>query len=198
MLWKRGRQWSHQHFLAESTKMTQWMVSCFLRNSHLKMKEENLSGKERYRSKGKWGKLGCFIAAFLGIPAEDIFNYIVAEYPLNCLAFAHFNDSEKHQEGRNVVIMLHVFHVDLGTIYTFEMELAMERWEKKHDVVYRVQRHLHYVLTITWHDLTVWFYNQIRYMFLVIPCCLLAPLTEWARFVQNDQWNNIAIWQIRH
>lgn len=131
MLWKRGRQWSHQHFLAESTKMTQWMVSCFLRNDHLKMKEENLSGKERYRSKGKWGKLGCFVAAFLGIPAEDIFNYIVAEYPLNCLAFAHFNDSEKHQEGRNVVIMLHVFHVDLGTIYTFEMELAMERWEKK-------------------------------------------------------------------
>jgi len=25
--------------------------------------------------------------------------------------------------------MLHVFHVDLGAIYTFEMELAMERWE---------------------------------------------------------------------
>ena len=109
----------------------------FSEKQPFEMKEESPSGKELYRSKAKWWKRGCFVAVFLGIPAEDIFNYIFTESPLNCLAFAHFNDSEKHQEGRNVVKMLHVFHVDLGTIYTFEMELAMERWEKKHDVVHQ-------------------------------------------------------------
>lgn len=31
------------------------------------------------------------------------------------------------KKAETFVKMLHVFHVDLGTIYTFEMELAMER-----------------------------------------------------------------------
>ena len=36
--------------------------------------------------------------------------------------------------------------------------------------------------------------TKLYNMFLVIPCCLIALLTEWARFVLSDQWNNIAIY----
>lgn len=43
----------------------------------------------------------------------------------NVSNLSNINYTRRHRGGK--VKMLHVFYVDLGTVYTFEMELAMER-----------------------------------------------------------------------
>ena len=76
MVWKRERQWSHQHFLAESTEILQWFP--VFSETAIWNEERDFLWEWTLQFKEQWEKTGCFVVIFLGISAENLFNQIFA------------------------------------------------------------------------------------------------------------------------
>ena len=81
--------------------------------------------------KQRWRKCMIYVAVPPGIaignPAflPHRYSAVFLQTEQNVSNLSNIDHTGRRRGGK--VKMLHVFHVDLGTVYTFEMELAMER-----------------------------------------------------------------------